>query len=183
MSVLVTAELIDFLWSLETVQNAVETATGWWGFGIIFVYSFLIAFVLPLPSEVVLLAPLNLGIGTLPRLILIMLVSGVGKALGSLIAFHIGVTARSSGPVTRLFQRLGFDIMEWSERRSIELARRYGYFGLAVGLSVPFFPDTASIYAFSLLERDYTRFAIAVFIGSVMRLLVVAVFFRGILSI
>jgi uncharacterized membrane protein YdjX (TVP38/TMEM64 family) len=43
---------------------------------------------------------------------------------------------------------------------------------MAVGLSVPFFPDTASIYAFSVLEDDYRKFAAAAFAGSVGRLLI-----------
>ena len=43
------------------IETLVESATGWPGMGIIFVYSFLIAFILPGPSEVVLVAPIDLG--------------------------------------------------------------------------------------------------------------------------
>jgi uncharacterized membrane protein YdjX (TVP38/TMEM64 family) len=52
----------------------------------------------------------------------------------------------------------------------LELARRYGYAGMALGLSVPGFPDTLSIYAFSVVETEYGKFAAATFTGSVGRL-------------
>ena len=57
----------------------------------------------------------------------------------------------------------------------VELSRRYGYLGLALALSVPGFPDTLSIYAFSVLEEDYMKFAAATFAGSVGRLVVTIV--------
>ena len=158
---------------LGWLEHAVEAATGWPGLVIIGVYSFLISFVLPLPSEVVLGAPLDLGLGRPAQLGLITVVSGVGKAAGSVFAFHIGQEAKQeAGPVIRYLRRSRFDIVEWSETKTVEIARRWGYVGLALALSVPFFPDTISIYAFSILEEDYVKFAAATFVGSVGRLLV-----------
>lgn len=151
--------------------GVVRTATGWFGLVIIFVYSFLIAFALPGVSEVVLFAPLELGLGKWGRLTLITLVSGVGKAAGSVFAFHIGQEAKESGPVTRALRRSPVDIVEWSERKTVALARKYGYGGLALALCVPGFPDTLSIYAFSVLEEDYLKFALATFVGSAGRLI------------
>ena len=150
----------------------IESATGWLGLVAIFVYSFLIAFALPGVSEVVLAAPLDLGLGQNGRLAAIILVSGVGKAAGSVFAFHLGQEAKESGPVTRALRRSRFDIIEWSENKVVVLAKKYGYGGLALALCVPTFPDTLSIYAFSVLEEDYYRFALATFVGSVGRLLV-----------
>ena len=158
----------DFGW----LTRLVETATGWTGLGIIFVYSFLIAFALPGVSEVVLLAPLDLGLSYWVKLSLIMFVSGLGKAAGSVFAFHIGQEAKQAGPIIRWLRRSRFDVIEWSEGTTAELARRYGYAGLTLALCVPFFPDTISIYAFAVLERDYWRFALATFVGSVGRLVV-----------
>lgn len=166
LTAVTTAGLLEFL------RHAVETATGWLGLVIIAIYSFLIAFVLPLPSEVVLAAPLDLGLPLEIRLALIMLVSGLGKAAGSVVAFHLGHKASRSGPVIRYLRRSRFDIVEWSEKKTVELAREWGYVGMAMALSVPFFPDTLSIYAFSILEEDYLKFAAATFVGSVGRLLV-----------
>lgn len=169
--------IFDFL------RAAVETATGWPGLAVIAAYSFLIAFILPLPSEVVLAAPLDLGIGFWPTLGLIMVVSGLGKALGSVLAFHIGQEVKQAGPVLRWLDRHGVDARAWSERQIIRLARRYGYAGLAIALSVPFFPDTLSIYAFAILERDYVKFAAATFVGSVGRLLVTTFIVGGTISV
>jgi membrane protein YqaA with SNARE-associated domain len=176
--------LVDVLSMVEFgFERFVRTATGPLGLVIIFVYSFLIAFALPGVSEVVLLAPLDLGLPQWARLGLIMLVSGVGKAAGSVFAFHIGQEAKESGPITRALRRSRFDIVEWSERRTIKLAKKYGYAGLALALSVPFFPDTLSIYAFAVLEEDYLRFAAATFVGSVGRLLVTIALSAGVLTL
>ncbi len=163
--------------------DAVCTATGPPGLGIIALYSFLIAIVLPLPSEVVLLAPLNLGTPYWLTLSIIMVVSGAFKALGSLAAFHIGQEAKDYGPLVRRIKASRFDIIEWSEKKTIKVAKRWGYIGLALALCVPFFPDTLSIYAFTVLEDSYVKFAAATFVGSVGRLLVTIALVGGSLAI
>lgn len=157
---------------LGAIEHAVRTATGPVGLAIIAVYSFLIAFILPLPSEIVLAAPIALPIPEVAEGALVILVSGVFKALGSVAAFYIG--NESKGPIVRRLEASGIDIVEWSERRVISILHEYGYIGLAMLLTIPFIPDTLSIYAFSVLEKDYTRFAAATFAGSVGRLLLVA---------
>lgn len=176
---LLATDLLGFEW----LSRLVRTATGWAGLSIIFVYSFLIAFALPGVSEVVLLAPLDLGLPAELRLALIILVSGLGKAAGSVFAFHIGQEAKEAGPVIRAIRRSRFDVIEWSERRTVDIARRWGYAGLAIALSVPFFPDTLSIYAFAVLEEDYVRFAAATFVGSVGRLLVTLGLGAGVVAV
>jgi membrane protein YqaA with SNARE-associated domain len=170
----VAESLLPGLSGVDWLETTVKTARGWPGLGIIGIYSFLIAFVLPLPSEVV-LAPaesIQLGVSTPVVYVLIIVVSGLGKAAGSLFAFHIGQEAKKSGPVIRWLRESRWDIVSWSESKSVTLAKEYGYAGLALALSVPFFPDTISIYAFAVLEEDYYRFAAATFAGSVGRLLV-----------
>jgi membrane protein YqaA with SNARE-associated domain len=170
----------SFIGSAEAV---IESATGWPGIGIIFTYSFLIAFILPGPSEVVLVAPLDLGLPPWATLSSIMLVSAVGKAAGSVVAFHLGQEVKQSGPILRWLRQSRWDIVSWSERRSVHLAQRYGYGGLALALCVPFFPDTISIYAFAVLEKNYVRFATATFFGSLGRLVVVVGFFGGVVTV
>ena len=150
----------------------VETATGVPGLGIVFGYSFLIAFALPGPSEIVLAAPLDLGLPTWAKLASIMVVSATGKAAGSVVAFHVGQEVKQSGPVVRWLRESRWNVVAWSEKRTVQLAQHYGYAGLALALCVPFFPDTLSIYAFAALETDYLRFALATFVGSLGRLLV-----------
>jgi membrane protein YqaA with SNARE-associated domain len=110
-------------------ESVVASATGWPGVGIIFVYSFLIAFILPGPSEIVLVAPLDLGLSPLGNLSGIMLISAVGKAAGSVLAFHLGQEAKQAGPIVRWLRRSRWNVMEWSERQSVQLAQRYGYAG------------------------------------------------------
>lgn len=171
----------DVLGILETL---VATATGWPGLAFVFLYSFLLGFVVvPLPSELVLFAPLNLGLGGIGRLASIVVVSSLGKAFGGVIVLWISVSVRESDPVQGVMERSRFRFREWSRRTSIRLARRYGYLGMAIALSIPFFPDTAPVYAFSVLGDDYPRFAVAAFAGSVGRLLIVAAVLEGTIGI
>ncbi|WP_459191768.1 YqaA family protein [Halosimplex sp. J119] len=167
--------------SVGIVIDAVCTATGPVGLLVIAVYSFLITFILPLPSEIVLpLANhLRLGLPLWANLTIVVLVASVGKAAGSVFAFHIGQEAKEAGPVVRALRRSRFDVIEWSQSKVVQLSKKYGYAGLALALSVPAFPDTLSVYAFSVLEDDYVKFAAATFVGSVGRFLVWILFFRG----
>jgi membrane protein YqaA with SNARE-associated domain len=166
---------------LERLETLVQTATGPPGLIVVAVYSFLITFILPLPSEVVLpLANhLRLGLPLWLNLTIVILVASTGKAAGSVFAFHIGQEAKEAGPVVRALRRSRFDVIEWSESKVVQLSRKYGYAGLAMALSVPAFPDTLSVYAFSVLEDDYVKFAAATFVGSVGRFLVWILVVRG----
>lgn len=174
------AELLDLAPTLfpllledgSGLKRAVKHAVGPFGLVIIFVYSFLVAVVFPFPSEIVLVAPLNLAVPEWVTIVLIVTVSGVGKALGSVLALSIGDKAIRSGPVIRAIERTGIDIIGISQRKTVQIAQRYGYLGLAVVLCIPGFPDTLSIYAFTVIERDYLKFAVATFLGSVGRLIV-----------
>ena len=154
-------------------EELIALATGWPGLGIVFLCSFLIAFVLPGPSEIVLAAPLELGLSAATRTALIVLVSSVGKAAGSVVAFRVGKGLKQSGPVVSWLRESRFEVIEWSEKRTVEIARKYGYVGLALALCVPFFPDTVSVYAFAVIEEDDLKFALATFAGSIGRFLVV----------
>lgn len=182
-----SAALAEF--GIEAVEAAVTAASGWSGLFVILVYSFLIAFILPLPSEVVLCPigyvcagnTLGLGIPIEAQVVLVILFSSIGKAAGSLIALYVGHGASHSGPVIRAAERLGLDPVGWSRSRMVELTSRWGYLGMAIGLSVPGFPDTLSIYAFSILENDYAKFAAAAFAGSVGRLVITVAALEGII--
>lgn len=176
--VLVFVLFADWLSSLA--KEFIVAATGWLGLLIVFGYSFVLGFaVLPLPSELVLFAPLDLGLSEHTHLALIVLASGLGKAVGSVLVLWISVAIRNTDPVQEAVRNSRFRFHEWSHRASIRMAKRYGYLGMAILLSIPFFPDTASVYAFSVLEDDYPKFALAAFAGSVARLFVVAVAIEG----
>jgi membrane protein YqaA with SNARE-associated domain len=89
---------------------------------------------------------------------------------------------KHSDPVVRWLRHSRFDVIEWSEKQTVRIARKWGYAGLALGLSVPFFPDTVSIYAFAVLEEDDLKFALATFSGSLGRFLVVLILIGGPIS-
>jgi membrane protein YqaA with SNARE-associated domain len=167
----------------RALEEAVRAATGPFGLVVIFVYSFLIAFILPLPSEVVLATPLRLGLPYWTEIAIIIVVSGAGKAAGSVLAFGLGQEAKESGPVIRLLRRSRFNVVSLAERRTVQLAKEYGYAGLALALCVPGFPDTLSIYAFSVLEEDYVKFALATFAGSAGRLVFFLAVVEGTLAL
>ena len=162
------------------LRTAIDTATGPVGLAFIFVYSFLIAFALPGVSEVVLFADLTIEPGWV-QTGAIILTSGVGKMIGSVIAFHVGKEAKEAGPVTRMLRRSRFDVIEWSERQTVAIAQKYGYLGLAVALCVPGFPDTLSVYAFAVLEESYVKFALATFVGSIGRLVITLALLEGVI--
>lgn len=177
------APLVVFHEQMRLIERLVASATGWPGLGIIFTYSFLIAFVLPGPSEIVLATPLDIGLPHWIELSVIVIVASVGKAAGSVVAFKVGQGVKHSGPVVAWLRRSRFDVIEWSEKRTVEIAREWGYVGLALALCVPFFPDTISVYAFAVIEEDDVKFALATFAGSVGRFLLVIGIIGGSLSL
>lgn len=164
-----------------------DAATGWPGLGAVFVYSFLVAVVLPLPGELVLFVPLNLGVGRPATLALVVFVSAVGKALGSVVTMEAETAAGSAAADGGVAERVPGDVTErladWFEGRTVEVVRKYGYAGLTLLLAVPGAPDTVTIYAFGVLERDAARFAAAAFVGTVLRLLATLALIRGAASV
>jgi membrane protein YqaA with SNARE-associated domain len=166
--------------SLDTLESLVagqlRGTTGPLGLVAVLAYSFLVAFLLPLPGELVLAMPLDLGLSPLGELAVVVVVASAGKALGGLAALGIGRGATTSGPVARLLDALPSSPGAGGgvAGRLAGVADRYGYAGLAGALAVPFAPDTAVLYAFSVVNTDAVRFAAAAFVGTTVRLLIVA---------
>lgn len=174
-------------------------AEGLLGLVCVFGYSFLVAVILPMPGEIVLAMPVDLGLSPLATLALVIGVSSLGKAIGSLAALRIGRQVTNSSPIetirTRLYKHLSslpitasrplstFSIAIEQDSRLITLVRRYGYVGLALALAVPLMPDTAVVYAFSAIKINPIKFAAAAFIGTVLRLLAVLGLLRIIVQI
>jgi len=165
-----------------TVQALIQSTTGPGGLAIVLVYSFLIAVALPFPGEIVLAMPLNLGVHPHVELGLLVGTSSLGKSLGALAALRLGHGASRSGLLVRAVGRFPAAVA-LRDRVLAATVGRYGYLGLTAGLAVPLMPDTALIYAFSALERDYLKFAVATFVGTVARLLAVAGIAAGVLSL
>jgi uncharacterized membrane protein YdjX (TVP38/TMEM64 family) len=161
-------------WLPPWLQPAGEFASGPFGLVAVFGYSLLVAVALPFPGELVLAAPLEFGLSREATLGLVILVSAFGKALGSIGALALRNRAARSTTGSRTLDRLAGRLPRRTERRVLGFVREHGYLGLAVLLSVPMFPDTLPVYAFSVIESSYLRFGVAAFAGTVVRLLVVA---------
>jgi len=170
---------------LEAIEQLVETATGPGGLVVIFVYSVLVAFVLPLPGELVLLSipQLALGMSQPATAAIVVLVSAVGKAIGSVWALRIGRGAVTARPARWLLGRLPLRARAGTyEGRLRRFVRRYEYVGLAALLAVPLMPDTVVVYAFSVVDADERRFAVAAFAGTVLRLGITLALAAGVLA-
>ncbi|AHG03612.1 hypothetical protein HALDL1_08380 [Halobacterium sp. DL1] len=169
------------------IEALVEAATGPPGLVLIFVYSVLVAFVLPLPGELVLLPAPQMELGVSPALSIgvVILVSAAGKAVGSLAAFRIGRGAASARPAQWLLDRLTPGHGEPQRGGPLmAFVRRYEYPGLVALLSVPLMPDTVVIYAFSILSADdERRLFLAAFFGTIGRLLVTLALVTGALAV
>ena len=108
------------------------------------VYVILAVIILPIPVEIGLFNPL-----VNPLLIMIL---AIGKGLGSLIVFEIGLKVRqlfekwtSGTPFTK-------KILLYCER----FVKKYGYVGLFIIMSTPLMIDSLSLYLFSLLNSKKT---------------------------
>lgn len=154
------------------VQALVQSTSGPLGLAVVLVYSFLVAIALPFPGEVVLAVPLELGIHPQAELALLIGASAFGKAIGSLVALRLGNGASRSPLFVRVTGR--FPALAAGERAFVDRVKEYGYLGLATGLAIPLMPDTALIYAFSVVETNYVKFAVAAFVGTAARLVTVA---------
>ncbi|MFC3478229.1 hypothetical protein [Halobacterium litoreum] len=161
---------------LGAIETLVATTTGPLGLLLVFAFSFLVAFVLPLPGELVLIPAAKMvpGVPPVASIAVVVAVSAVGKAIGSVVAYRVGRGTVESLSTWWLLGRFSFGSSAAPiEGRVTSFVRRYGYVGLAVTLSIPLMPDTAVIYAFSLLETDDERMlALAAFVGTVGRLVV-----------
>jgi len=117
---------------------------------IFFVYTIIATIILPIPVEF----GLFLGMGILPdpvaSLAVLALVLGVGKAIGSLFIFEVGV-------------KLEPKIRTWSTRWkwfakfvsvSEAFVAKYRYYAIYILLSIPLMLDTVPLYLFSLLNKE-----------------------------
>jgi hypothetical protein len=111
---------------------------------LIFLYEVGTAIVLPTPSEVPVL-----GYSWIP----------------------LGDRAKGTARFGRLVERHRWlaRVMAWSER----FVDRYGILAVFVLLSIPGFPDTASLYLFALVGKRPVVFALAAGLGTAVRMVLV----------
>ena len=117
-------------------------------FALVFVYSILVAIILPIPIEIALVFPLaanDLGLFTAA-----LLAVALGKAVGAWLVFLLGV--KVEGAMTKWAERAKWiaKLLEWMER----FVRLTGAIGLYILLSIPFMSDTVPIYFYALFNED-----------------------------
>lgn len=149
------------------------------------VYGFLVAAILPTPSELALTPSLPyLGALVVPVHARILLTT-IGKTAGSFVAFFFAKSLLKSN----LFEEkiMGFlglkKLNQKIQEKTIELIREYGYVGLFLCLAIPGAPDTISIYGFSFIETNRNLFLIVVFFASLLRFYLVLLGFTGLFAV
>jgi membrane protein YqaA with SNARE-associated domain len=150
--------------------------------GVAFVYSIVVAAFLPFPAEAVLAIPLALPYPWYVSFALVILIAATGKAVGSVIALQIGYSVSHATPIVRLTERIPY-YKRFKERTVTGFVQRYSYVGLGIALSIPFLPDTAPIYAFSVLDNNPVLFAVAAFVGTIVRLVIILVVAGGAVAV
>lgn len=155
-------ELIEWLFTL--VQNPVAYLT------FVLIFSFLAAVVLPIPVELALAGYIVyltnpgtsfLGLGIFGAFILISIVMGLGKALGSWIVFVIGVKVES------LVE--GYMKWKWFQKMMAATQRfcvRFGYLAMYFVMAIPLMTDTVPLYIFSILNKEGDVFELKWFVVS-----------------
>ena len=144
----------------------------------VFVYALLLAVLLPFPTELALVATLSLDLPRHLALAVVMVVTASGNAVGSIVAQRLVYGVSRSDPVTRVMRAVpGYSRLR--RHSLVAFVRRYRYPGLALTLSIPFLPITATLYAFATLEDDPRWFALTVFFATFLRLTVFLMLIYG----
>lgn len=110
---------------------------------IFFIFCVAAAIILPIPVELGLLFG-----GSVPYLIK-AIVLGLGKGVGSMAVFEIGMKLE---PKIRSWRRWRW--FRWLFDNCEKFVAKYNYYALYVILSIPLMLDTVPIYIFSLANKD-----------------------------
>jgi len=116
-----------------------------------FVYS-IVSFIYIIAATLFLPVPVELMLFLSPAtpFILKAILLGVGKAVGSVIVFYIGMNVER--PINTLTRKWGFFRMV--VKFSNWLVDKLGYVGLYIILSIPIMVDTVPVYLFSIFRKE-----------------------------
>lgn len=113
-----------------------------------FVFSVLVAVILPIPIEIVLIAPIaNNQWGYLGSIVLAM---AAGKTVGAFLVFYLGIHVEDNIRRWSAKYRIADRFVKWCEK----FVRKTNYVGLYVLLSIPLMSDTIPIYLYSLFNEE-----------------------------
>jgi hypothetical protein len=141
-------------------------------FSVIFLlYTILAAIILPFPVEI------GLFFSPETPVLVKVLIMGLGKMIGAIIVYYIGLTV---GDSLRMWSSR-FRLFNWSVNTCEWLVNKFHYIGLYIILSTPLMTDTIPLYLFSVFNEKgvFTMkwFALVSFLGGTTRgLIVFAVF-------
>ncbi len=139
---------------------------------LLFVYSILVAVILPTPVEVALIPLL-----TQPAFFGIAAVTvGLGKAAGSWMIFRVGIKADKIIEETSARNSYMKRFVDWC----IRFVAKTKYIGLFALLAFPFMTDTVPLYVYSLFNHEGTLlnahyFIITNFLAGVNRALIILI--------
>lgn len=133
-------------------------------FSVIFlIYAILAAIVLPFPVEI------GLFFSPATPVLVKILIMGLGKMIGSILVFYIGLTV---GDRIRMWSSR-FRLFNWFVNKCEWLVSKFHYFGLYIILSIPIMTDTVPLYLFSVFnEKGVLKmkwFALVSFLGGITR--------------
>lgn len=110
---------------------------------VFFAYCVAAAVALPLPVELLLAGD---PVVPFPVKALVM---GLGKGVGALAVFYIGVTVEKS-----VMRYAHWGWFKWLLDHSERLVRRYGYYAMFGIMAIPGMVDTIPLYIFSILNKE-----------------------------
>ena len=138
---------------------------------IFFIYAVLAAIILPLPVE------LGLFFSPATPLAVKILLMGLGKMVGSILVFYIGL--RVGDPIKNWSSR--FRLFNWLVNKCEWLVSKFHYLGLYLILSTPIMTDTIPLYLFSVFNEkgvlEIKWFALTSLLAGITRGLIVFMVF------
>ena len=155
-------DMVDWLFTL--VQNPLAYLT------FVLIFAFLAAVILPIPVELALAGYIVyltnpgssfLGLGIFGAFLLISIIMGLGKALGSWIVFVIGIKVETLVA--------GYLKWKWFNKMMMATHRfciRFGYLAMYFVMCIPLMTDTVPLYIFSILNKEGDVFELKWFVMS-----------------
>ncbi len=169
-------------WLLHLIENPIAYLA------FVFIFAFLAAVILPIPVELALAGYIVylqnpetsfLGLGVFGAFMLISIVMGAAKGVGSWIVFVIGIKV----------ENLVAGYMKWKWFRKMMYAThrfcvKFGYLAMYLVMCIPLMTDTVPLYIFSILNKDGDVFELNWFVMSnfwagIARTLVVGITVMG----
>ncbi|MCU0859972.1 MAG: hypothetical protein MUE55_05255 [Thermoplasmata archaeon] len=115
----------------------------WTYVAVFYAYCVAAAVILPIPVEIFLFGDPVVSIYVKA------LIMGLGKGTGALAVFFIGFKVEQ---VIMKYAHWGW--FKWMLDKSEVVVRKYGYPAMFAIMCIPFFPDTVTLYVFSILNKE-----------------------------